>query len=220
MRLRAAAFPFICRYDSTDFATLREIFVGQEYEEALKHVPADCRSIVDLGANAGYSVRLWMERFPDCRVLGAEADSENAAICRANVALAGGMKRCDIQEVCLVGKSRSVYLNRSGGDWAIQVTDVDTGTAAVNGIRVDELLTRCNAPKTIDLLKCDIEGAEAEVFATCSNWIARFRYLIVEIHPPYSYKALLADLERNNAHSQVAYRRDKGMGLELAVLEL
>ncbi|EQD71394.1 methyltransferase FkbM family, partial [mine drainage metagenome] len=133
---------------------------------------------------------------------------------------AGGIVRCDIQEVCVVARQRQVHLDRSGGDWAIRITDENTGTPAVEGITVEELLARCNAPETIDLLKCDIEGAEAEVFADCSAWIGRVHYLIIEVHPPYSSKALIAQLEKNGAHPQLTYRRDKGNGLEMAVLKL
>jgi hypothetical protein len=48
----------------------------------------------------------------------------------------------------------------------------------------------------VDLLKCDIEGAESEVFSNCCSWIGLIKNLVAEIHPPYTTQALLSDLKR------------------------
>jgi hypothetical protein len=47
----------------------------------------------------------------------------------------------------------------------------------------------------IDLLNCDIEGAEAELFGDCSSWIKRVRHMVVELHLPYTTEAFLSALE-------------------------
>ncbi|NNM85723.1 MAG: FkbM family methyltransferase [Phycisphaerales bacterium] len=219
MRLRNASAPFVCRYESTDFPTLREIFIDREYDAALEHIPADCKLILDLGANAGYSVRLWLERFVECRVIAAEPDCQNAAILRCNMQLANASERVKLREVCVVGAARSVQLDRSGGDWGVRIAPANDGQLAVPGITVADLLAENGNPQ-VDLAKCDIEGAEAEVFSDCSAWIHRLRYLIIEVHPPYSGARLLADLTKAGVKPRVLYRRDKGYGLEVLALAL
>jgi hypothetical protein len=44
---------------------------------------------------------------------------------------------------------------------------------------------RENGLDKIDLLKCDIEGTESELFANCKDWISRVDHLIVETLAPY-----------------------------------
>ncbi len=219
MRLRNASTPFVCRYASTDFPTLREIFIDREYDAALEHIPADCRTILDLGANAGYSVRLWLERFKECRIIAAEPDCQNAGILRRNIQLANAGDRVKVREVCVVGAARPVQLDRSGGDWGVRIASTNDGQPTVPGITVADLLAEDGNPQ-VDLAKCDIEGAEAEVFADCSAWIHRLRYLIIEVHPPYSSTRLLADLTKAGVNPRVLYRRDKGYGLEVLALAI
>lgn len=59
---------------------------------------------------------------------------------------------------------------------------------------MDELLADCNQ-EAIDILKCDIEGSEAELFKFPGNWLKKAKLLIVETHPPYSAEKLLEDLK-------------------------
>ena len=48
-------------------------------------------------------------------------------------------------------------------------------------------------------MKCDIEGAERELFARCRPWIHRVRNLLIEIHGDYTADVLLKDLIANGA---------------------
>lgn len=74
----------------------------------------------------------------------------------------------------LMGIGRYAYLNPW---WKKNV---------VAGVTFADVLAQCKTPEIIDLVKCDIEGAETEVFADGSAWICRVRFLIVELqlHPP------------------------------------
>ena len=56
----------------------------------------------------------------------------------------------------------------------------------------------------IDLLKCDIEGAERELFEDCRSWIAQVNAIVIELHPPYTLTDLLVALKRGGADFQVA----------------
>ena len=52
------------------------------------------------------------------------------------------------------------------------------------------------APDRAGLLKCDVEGSEAEIFADCGEWLSRVDAAVVETHPPHNAAALLADVEK------------------------
>ena len=47
--------------------------------------------------------------------------------------------------------------------------------------------------KSVDLLKVDIEGAEEELFAR-PQFLSRVKFVIIELHPPYSLERFKTDL--------------------------
>ena len=200
VRLPGDPNPVDLRLGSTDFHALLEIFFADVYGFAvpsLKALPGGVRAVVDLGANAGYTVRLWSRLFPGCRVVAVEPDAENLKLCMAN-----GMPAAPgaIQGVrCFVGGKAGVgFLDRSLGSWAYRLTTVipDAGQEEPTPVRtVPEILSETPfADAQIDLLKCDIEKAKAEVFRGGPKWLLRVRAIVAEVHPPYTADALAADV--------------------------
>ena len=57
----------------------------------------------------------------------------------------------------------------------------------MSALTLPELLERCRVREEIDLLKCDIEGAERELFEHSAPWLHRVRNLVVELHAPYAH---------------------------------
>ncbi len=200
MRIPGDPNPVHLRLGSTDFHALLEIFFEDEYGFAvpsLKELPGGVRTVVDLGANAGYTVRLWCRLFPGCRVVAVEPDGENLELCMANASRAAPGA---IQGVrCFVGGKEGVgFVDRSLGSWAYRMKAVsaDASGEEPTPIRaVPDILAGTHVGDgQIDLLKCDIEGSEAEVFRGGPAWLLRVRAIVAEVHPPYSADALAADV--------------------------
>jgi Methyltransferase FkbM domain len=74
-----------------------------------------------------------------------------------------------------------------------------SGEVSVDVLTVADISQASEFEGDIDLLKCDIEVAEKEVFAKCPAWIHRSRNLLIEIHGGYSADGLLRDLGANGA---------------------
>ncbi len=75
--------------------------------------------------------------------------------------------------------------------------------------------------KRIDLLKCDIEGAEADVFTCGAAWIPLLRYVSVETHPPLTPDGLLQLISAAGVPPPrvlSASVNDAGLGLVLLVM--
>lgn len=212
--------PFVCRYGSTDFVMLSEIFISGEYEQAATVLENSGSAIVDLGANAGFSVRYWGDKFPNSRVFAVEPDPSNILVCRMNVEIAGMGSRTTLLEGAVVGKPGAVFLDNSSDECSFHVSNDGNAGMPVAGFTLGDILSRFDAATRVDLLKCDIEGAEAEVFRNCSRWIRRFRYLVVETHPPYTMHELVGDLEANGASPEPISLREKERGLGLALIRL
>ena len=176
------------RLGTSDWYVFEEIFVRGDYQPAVDMV-GEVRTVVDLGANIGLSVRFWQDRFPGARVVAVEADAANAALCQLNARKEG----VALIQACAAGRSGSVYLDRSGSAWAFRMSRKPEGEP-VRALTVPDLLEAAGVEGEIDLLKCDIEGAEAEVFGACRDWISRVRSLVVEAHEPYTGDRLLQDI--------------------------
>jgi FkbM family methyltransferase len=105
-----------------------------------------------------------------------------------------GMATAFIQ-ACVAGRPRLVHLNRSLNEYSFRMEEGPDLSEAIEALTVPQLAEKAGMNCMIDLLKCDVEGAEAEVFAGCADWINRVRYLAVEVHAPYTSGALLAHLK-------------------------
>jgi len=189
------------RLGTSDWYVFEEIFARRDYWPVLECVRT-ASTILDLGANIGMSVRFWEEHFPTARIVAVEPDAENAALCERN-ARSGNVL---VVRACVAGVSRRVYLDRAGAAWSYKMTDNPQGES-VPAVTVPELLIQAGIQGEIDLLKCDIEGGEAEVFAACQPWIGRVRALVVELHGAYGEQRLLHDL---GPMFEVFHRADTG----------
>lgn len=195
--LRGLTHPVAARVGTSDFTVVHQIFEESEYAPLLDLAPRDLRYVVDLGSNAGYSIRYWAENFPKCRILAAEPEPGNLAVCRRNIALGGIGDRVSVSGACVVGAKRFVELDVAGLEWSFRVArdGVAHGKIVeVPGITVSDIIAELPADAPIGLLKCDIEGSEEEVFKNSAPWIGRVRLAVVETHDPYTVDALLGDL--------------------------
>jgi FkbM family methyltransferase len=181
----------LLRMGSSDWFTYEEIALSGEYMPFERGRLANVQSVVDLGSNIGLSVRLWQQNYPGCRVVAVEPDPANARMIRFNTG-----KDVQLFQTCIAGSRRTVALDRTQSESAFRMVDqvLSTDDMALATMTMDDILSAAGITGNIDLLKCDIEGAEGELFGNCRSWIKRVRNLVVEIHPPYSRDAFLRDL--------------------------
>lgn len=221
---RGHAETFCLRPGTSDWLVLEEIFLHGEYVPLLEKLCEDAggvRQVLDLGANAGYSMRLWHRAFPGARIVGVEPDAGNCAVCRRNMRSIGRDVGAQLQliEAAVVGRAQAIVLDRSGGEWAFRTRQAAPHEAGeVSALTVPQILEAASFTGQIDVLKCDIESAESELFSHCAPWISRVRHLIVELHDPYDYGSLCRDLERCGGRFQ-PYFRDRRADTELVLLE-
>lgn len=204
IRLAGAVKPFWARLGTTDLHVLEEIYFRGEYDSVVLKMPSSPRLIVDLGANVGYSLRYWHQHFPEAEVIAVEPDPENAKLCRKNMEIAG-IKGCvKILEMCVGSHERTVHLETKQGEWAFRMVEgLSEKAAGVPVSTIPQILARVPLQTQISLLKCDIEGAEAELFGNCTLWIQRVQNIVIELHHPYSETALLEDIKKGGASFKV-----------------
>lgn len=184
LRSKHAAHPLKARSDSSDLEVFHQIFVALEYASLANLANVDL--VVDCGANVGYSSAYFLTRFPHCRLVAIEPDPENFELLRENLAPYGDramVRRAGVwSHVAELVIDDTAY--RDGRQWTRQVRERRPGEEGViSAIDLGTLLAEMGAPR-ISLLKIDIEGAEAVVFAHPSHkeWLDLVDAMTVELH--------------------------------------
>jgi FkbM family methyltransferase len=204
------------RSHTTDISVLKELLVGDSYEP----LPADpdVETVVDLGANVGLSYRWLRSRYPRARFVCVEPDPGNLEILRANVRAVDD--RAVIHGVCLGAHERRVTLASTSGEWGFRMTDAEDPDDAIDVMTMDALLEGAGFDR-IGILKCDIEGAEAEVFADCRSWIDRVDAMSVECHSDVMRtEALLNAVSSNGGQFSVRHlESNPHLGFDIVTLQ-
>lgn len=136
--------------------------------------------IVDAGAYIGVSTVALAEAFPDARILAIEPDAENFRLLVCNTR---HLPNVIALPCALGGTSRTAVLgDRGTGAWGYSL--IGTPMASRGQVHVTTLpeLLQQQGPAGVDLLKLDIEGAEAEVLENAQAWMPRIRVLVAELH--------------------------------------
>lgn len=185
------------RLGTTDLSLFNDILLRDEYGFGL---PERAETIVDAGANVGFFSVYCASKFPDATILAIEAEQSNFDMLRRNVAPYPNIRPI---HAALWNHEGSVAVKDPAagkfGKWGFRVEE----GCGVPAITVPKLMNTFGLQK-IDLLKCDIEGAEKEVFENC-NWMSHVGTLIVETHDRFKSGCSMA--VRNAAHGFTVQER-------------
>jgi FkbM family methyltransferase len=185
LRGRRVEIPLTVR-GPVDRAIIQEVWERDAYGvQALDEVPA---TVVDIGAHIGVFTLLAAEAWPGARVIACEADPENFALLRENVA-----GRCSVETVqaAVVGADATEVdfrcvadkaAHNSGGGSCVRDEPGSTliRVAAISAVR----LWRSRALSCCDLLKLDCEGAELPILRALAEaaLLGGFRRIVGEWH--------------------------------------
>lgn len=192
--------PVLCRA-SADVWTFRDTFVKQ-YHLPPAPLP-EAPTIVDLGTNVGYTVADLAHRHPRARILGVELDATNFALARRNTAHLGDRVTL-VHAAAWVEDGTVTYADDEDDAFRVSPGGPRAGARTAPARRILTLLDEYGFER-VDYLKMDIEGAEAAVLDAPLDWAGRVRTMRIELHPPATYEAAAAALERQG----FACRRDE-----------
>lgn len=196
--------PVWLRSHTTDISVLGELVGSDAYGPLVRAMgTGDDRppTIVDLGANTGLAARWIHASFPDARLVCVEPEPGNVAMLRRNLA---EVPTAVVVPACVGGRERLVSLATTNGEFGFAMHDDGEGDVAV--VTMERVLAEAGVD-SIDILKCDIEGAELELFESCASWITRVQAAVVECHDGLTAEGLQAILRRNGGDFTVVDRR-------------
>lgn len=181
LRVRGIPVPLLCRPGTSDAEVLWDTF-GEGYHRPPHRLPGGA-TILDLGANVGYTAVDFAVRYPEARVVAVELDRDNAALAGRNLEPFG--ERCTLLRAAIWSSDGEVAY---GGDeaWGLHVTPHGSGTRSAPAVRIATLLDRLGLGR-VDYVKMDIEGGEAEALSD-PGWMERVDAIKVEVHPPATFE--------------------------------
>ena len=169
------------RPGTADVFTLDDTFTAG-YHRSLWPLP-DAPVIADLGGHIGSTALDYSLIHPGARITAVELDAGNFGLLEENTRDRDGIT--------------AVHAGVAAHDGVLTYDGSDTNTFAASAagrwtspaMTVDSI-----CPGPVDLLKMDIEGAEASVLKSGRSWAGRVRHILVETHPPYTREECLRDL--------------------------
>lgn len=175
---------------SSDLYVFRQIFENKEYLPLVnllqknKHFTAPSL-IIDAGANVGFTAVYLKQFFPDALIVAIEPDKLNAAQLQLNLA-ANNISKTELVVAGVWSHDCWLELKKDkskGEDWGFYVeeSNLPTDLKAIDILNLPQL----NNGQLIDILKLDIEGSEAQLFADTSKagrLLSITKYLTIEIH--------------------------------------
>ena len=184
IRPKGSAQRFLIRGNSSDANVFEQVFIEEEYGCLTEMTNVGL--IIDAGANVGYASIFFLSRFPDCRIVAVEPDPKNFATLKRN--LEPYADRVVLHNTGLWSHSAELVIDstpyRDGREWTRQVRECEKGESGdMKAISVEDIIKAAGYDR-VSLLKIDIEGAEAKVFAAGASdeWLGKIDTIAIELH--------------------------------------
>jgi FkbM family methyltransferase len=137
-----------------DMLVVRELFLDGDYR-----VPPGrpVRTVLDLGANVGISVRWFAARFPGARVIAVEPDPRLLPRLRANVA---GLPDVSVHAAAVAPSPGEATFFSTPEGWSSSLSPAATARAVTVRCATVPQILEAERLARVDLVKLDIEGGE------------------------------------------------------------
>lgn len=179
LKLPHIKHPIFIRAKSSDEYTFQQIFINKEYAFEYSGTP---RLLVDAGANIGLAAIYFANRFPGCKFICLEPESNNFALLQKNIENYPEIKAV---QAGLWGKSAHLKIRDEGlGNWGFIVEETSAQDPdAIKAYSLPDVVKHFGFDLP-DIVKMDIEGSEKEVLEASDlhEWLSGCEILIIELH--------------------------------------
>jgi len=160
---------------SSSFSSIREMYSRNVYLHCFDTRRIRFENAIDAGGNRGFFT-----------VFAAQ-------LCRQVVYIEPQLK----YRACL-----ERLLRENPTSCAVHTENHLLGSNKNAAVSLDDLMGKYEFPR-IGFFKCDIEGAEFEVFAHPEKWISRVENLAMEVHPAFGDPKSISDVLQRNGFSVI-----------------
>jgi FkbM family methyltransferase len=206
LNLSQLRHPIWVRPGTTDAGGVVHSVVREAYGSFLPR--GQVRTIVDAGANIGDTSVWYLNRFPEATVIALEPDIDNYSLLVKNCEPYG--PRALALNAALWPTRSQLTFHRSGmaSSHSVGALQGPSAVGAIEGLPIPALLDSINkrgkaSIDAIDVLKCDIEGAELNVFSEgCDEWLPKVRCIVIEIHSG-AHEAVMSATRRHGFQHRI-----------------
>jgi len=181
IKLKNLPFPCFFRTRTVDVGLIRSILLdprGGEYPAFTNFAP---RFIIDAGANIGIASVFFKTEYPNATIVAIEPDTQNCELFNLNTQ--------HYQDIHLVqaglGPDKGKHFKIRNENVAPYSYQLEQASDGIHAITIPEICAKYGCEK-IDILKCDIEGGEKELFEKNTDWVALVENIFIELHDHYA----------------------------------
>ncbi|WP_256011602.1 FkbM family methyltransferase [Desertivirga xinjiangensis] len=174
-----------------DLLIFNEVFVEKQYNLPISDEKLD--TIIDLGANVGFSSLFFIKKYNPSKLILVEPSEKNLTVAKLNLNYWIGTNQCHFYMAAVHYKKGTVYLDESLAPYNFK-TNTTGSSGAVNTVTIPQIMHE-HGLNTVDLLKIDIEGAESYLFQQDTDWLRSIRTIVIELHSPLNERWLKEKLE-------------------------
>lgn len=166
----------------SDAFIISEVFEHRYYDFPLPFSPA---TILDLGANAGFTSLFFARKYPLAEIACVEPVPTNVALLRENLEL--NSINADIFPVAAAVEDGFIKMVMAEKDYGHKVAGISYGkeitgrTIDVEALSIQTILKKLGWDR-INLLKIDIEGYEGVLLKENCEWLASVDAMCIECH--------------------------------------
>ena len=147
--------------------------------------------IIDCGANIGMSVVYFKRLYPESTVIAFEPDPTLFGMLSKNIENFSFNSVQLNQAAVWIDENGISFRSEGGHSGRISDLDDDENIVSVPTVRLRNILESNDA---IDMLKMDIEGAEADVLFDCGILLDKCRHVFIEYHSRSDKKQQLHEI--------------------------
>ncbi len=190
------------RAGTTDAQELVYVAIRETYGAVLPE--GKVNEIVDAGASFGESSAWYLSRFRDARLIAIEPHPDSFRLLERNLRPYGS--RAAAVRAALWHRPGALVVRPAASLDSTSVEEM-SGIGDCEAMTVTQILERFGIDQ-IDIFKCDIEGAERELFEhECDLWLDRTRFIAIETHGPECLSTVVAATRRHGFR----YRRHRNV---------
>lgn len=178
VRVPSYRYPIYLRSSTSDIDVFCQIFCHAELDYDFLGIP---RYIIDAGANIGLTSVFLANRYPEATIDAIEISKANIEVLKLNTSNYPGV---NIVAKGLWWNDAILQIkNKDAEAWAFIVEEANIETIdTFPSISISSLIASSEFDH-IDILKIDIEGAEADIFnQNRATWLSNVDYLLIELH--------------------------------------
>ena len=189
---------------SSDIAVFKQVLCWEEYKPVVQAYKQyfqekDTVNIIDAGGNIGLTSLYFSAHFKNSKIVSVEPDIGNFKMLSANLS--------QLNIACVQGAvwSKNTYIKlimnfRDQLSWSYRTEETnEMDRNAINAYTIMRIKEK-NRFEYVDILKMDIEGAEAEIFCSANlDFLIYTKCIAIEIHDEFNCREIIYNcLEENN----------------------